>query len=305
MKNIFQRIPFTKGTFLKLTSVCLLVSLLFACKSEPKETFTNSGSKYIHHVKNNGATPQVGEEATFTVDVRNDTKVVQSSREQGQPAKMIVPPLNPDGGSMSPIVEAIMLMSVGDSVTVYQSTDSFPQKPPGFENTPFIFYDLVLTSIRTKEEIEKERKEKQAKMEIEKAREPEVAAATAAALASYKSNKLGDALKTTPSGLKYTILEEGTGPQAEVGKLVDVHYYGMTTDGNMFDNSFKRGEPYPVPIGRGQVIKGWDEGIPLFKEGTKAVLFIPHELGYGEAGSPPSIPSKAELVFYVEVDKVN
>ena len=92
MKNIFQRIPFTKGTFLKLTSVCLLVSLLFACKSEPKETFTNSGSKYIHHVKNNGATPQVGEEATFTVDVRNDTKVVQSSQEQGQPAKMIVPP---------------------------------------------------------------------------------------------------------------------------------------------------------------------------------------------------------------------
>ena len=297
--------PSTRGTFLKIASVCLLVVSLFACKSEPKETFTSSGSKYIHHIKNNGITPQVGEEATFTVDVRNDTKVVQSSRDQGKPATMIVPPLDPNGRSMSPIVEAIMLMSVGDSVTVYQSTDSFPQKPPGFENTPFIFYDLVLTSIKSKEVIEEERLRKQEEMLKVQAREPEVATTTAAALASYKSKKLGDALKTTASGLKYTVLEEGTGQQVEVGKRVDVHYYGMTTDGNMFDNSFKRGETFGVPIGRGQVIKGWDEGIPLFKEGTKAVLFIPHELGYGEAGSPPSIPSKAELVFYVEVVKVN
>ncbi len=297
MKNI--------RTYWSVLAVCIAMTLLNACQSEPKATTTASGHTYIHHTKSAGATPQEGEEATFVVDVRNEKETVQSSRDQGKPAKLIVPPLNPTGGSASPIVEAIMLMAVGDSMTVLQSTDSFPTKPPGFENSPFIYYDLVLTGIKSKEDMDKERAAQAVAMEATKTRESEVASLTAATLASYKSNKLGDKLKSTPSGLKYTVLEEGTGIQAEAGKLVDVHYYGMTTDGNMFDNSFKRGSAYPVPVGRGQVIRGWDEGIPLFKEGTKAVLFIPHELGYGEAGSPPSIPSKAELVFYVEIAKVN
>ena len=286
-------------------AVCIAMTLLNACQSEPKETKTISGHTYIHHIKNTGVTPQEGEEATFVVDVRNEKETVQSSRDQGKPAKLIVPPLNPNGGSVSPIVEGIMLMAVGDSMTILHSTDSFPTKPPGFETSPFVYYDVVLKGIKSKADIEKERAAQAVKMEANKAREPEIASLTAATLASYKGNKLGEKLKSTHSGLKYTVLEEGTGTQAEVGKLVDVHYYGMTTDGNEFDNSFKRGSPYPVPVGRGQVIRGWDEGIPLFKEGTKAVLFIPHELGYGEAGSPPNIPAKAELVFYVEIDKVN
>ena len=70
----------------------------------------------------------------------------------------------------------------------------------------------------------------------------------------------------------------------------------------MFDNSFSRGEPFVFPLGAGQVIKGWDEGLALLPKGTKATLFIPYELGYGETGSPPSIPPRSELIFYVEVN---
>ena len=87
--------------------------------------------------------------------------------------------------------------------------------------------------------------------------------------------------------------------------MASVHYYGVTTDGNMFDNSFKAGRPYPVPVGQGRVIRGWDEGLPLLKGGSKAVLFIPGELGYGAAGSPPNIGPNAELIFYVEIAEVN
>jgi len=305
IKNVSNSSSF-RGTILSHLGLCIgIVLFLASCQSEPKETATASGFKYIHHVKKNGATPKEGEEATFHVDLRNNKEVVNSSRQQGRPAQMIVPPLDQHSKSPSPIVEAIMLMSVGDSLTVMQSTDSFPQKPPQFAESPYVYWDIVLTSIKSKADIEKERAEQAVKMEAAKAREPEVAATTKALLASYSGNKLGEKLQSTGSGLKYTVIEEGTGPQAEAGKLVNVHYYGMTTDGNMFDNSFKRGEAYPVPVGRGQVIKGWDEGIPLFKEGTKAVLFIPHELGYGEAGSPPTIPPRAELVFYVEIEKVN
>lgn len=305
IKNLSRSFCF-KGTIFPHLGFCLgLVIFLSACQSEPKETVTASGFKYIHHTKKNGATPKEGEEATFHVDLRNHQEVVNSSRQQGRPAQMIVPPLDQQSKSPSPIVEAIMLMSVGDSLTVMQSTDSFPQKPPQFAESPYVYWDIVLTGIKSKGDIEKERAEQAVKMEAAKARESEVAATTKGLLASYTANKLGDKLKSTGSGLKYTVIEEGTGPQAEVGKVVDVHYYGMTTDGNMFDNSFQRGSAYGVPVGRGQVIKGWDEGIPLFKEGTKAVLFIPHELGYGEAGSPPNIPARAELVFYVEIEKVN
>jgi len=294
-----------KGTISQLLSLCLLLLLFNACQTEPKETKSQAGFTYVHHVKNNGPTPKEGEEAEFHVDLRSEEKIINTSRAQGRPARAVIPSMEQISKTPSPIVDALLLMSVGDSLTIMQSTDSLPQKPPQFANSPFIYFDVVLMGIKSKEELEKERTEQAAKIEVAKAREAEVAATATSLLASYSANKLGDKLQSTGSGLKYTVIEEGTGPQAEVGKMVNVHYYGMTTDGKEFDNSFKRGSAYPVPVGRGQVIRGWDEGIPLFKEGTKAVLFIPHELGYGEAGSPPNIPPRAELVFYIEIEKVN
>ncbi|MFK7979173.1 MAG: FKBP-type peptidyl-prolyl cis-trans isomerase [Saprospiraceae bacterium] len=276
---------------------------IWACKTE-KAKMTPSGYQYIHHVQTNGQKPQVGEEAVFTVDIRNDSMVVNSTRDQGKPARVLIPDGNQPARSISPIVEALMLMSVGDSLTVMQSVDSFPRKPPGFETSKFVNYDIVLESITSKEEIEKERAAQLAKMEASKLREAEVGEQTQGILTKYKANSLGN-VKSTASGLKYYVIEEGTGKQVTNESMASVHYYGVTTDGNMFDNSFKAGRPYPVPVGQGRVIRGWDEGLQLLKGGTKAVLFIPGELGYGAAGSPPNIGPNAELVFYVEITEVN
>jgi FKBP-type peptidyl-prolyl cis-trans isomerase FkpA len=105
--------------------------------------------------------------------------------------------------------------------------------------------------------------------------------------------------QTTPSGLKYTVLTDSDGV-VKVGDTVWVHYTGMLTDGTTFDTSIGRG-PFNFVVGRGSVIKGWDEGLQGMKIGEKRKFTIPPELGYGPQGNGPKIPPNATLVFEVEV----
>ena len=122
----------------------------------------------------------------------------------------------------------------------------------------------------------------------------------------YKGAPVIDAQTiTTPSGLQYVDELIGDGPNPELGQMVTVHYTGTLQNGKKFDSSVDRGQPYKFPIGRGQVIKGWDEGLMTMKVGGKRRLIIPPELGYGGAGRRPSIPGNATLIFEVELLAVN
>ena len=105
----------------------------------------------------------------------------------------------------------------------------------------------------------------------------------------------------TPSGLKYVELAEGTGAQPKAGQQVSVHYTGWLTNGTKFDSSHDRKEPIVFPIGKGHVIKGWDEGVGSMKVGGKRKLIIPAHLGYGQQGAGGVIPPNATLVFEVEL----
>lgn len=110
------------------------------------------------------------------------------------------------------------------------------------------------------------------------------------------------AYKTTPSGLKYAVIKDGSGAEAKDGDLVKVHYTGWLKDGGKkFDSSVDRGEPFEFPLGAGQVIKGWDEGVKGMKVGEKRQLIIPANLGYGDTGAGQDIPPGATLVFDVEL----
>jgi FKBP-type peptidyl-prolyl cis-trans isomerase len=103
------------------------------------------------------------------------------------------------------------------------------------------------------------------------------------------------------SGLVYELLKEGTGPVAKSGQTVIMHYTGRLEDGTVFDSSRGRGKPFTTKIGVGQVIGGWDEGVPGMKIGERRKLIIPPALGYGANGSPPKIPGNATLIFDVEL----
>ncbi|HRQ32851.1 MAG TPA: FKBP-type peptidyl-prolyl cis-trans isomerase [Anaerolineales bacterium] len=108
----------------------------------------------------------------------------------------------------------------------------------------------------------------------------------------------------TISGLEYVEIEIGAGAQAMAGKTVSVHYTGKLQNGKVFDSSISRGQPIEFTLGKGMVIKGWDEGIALMKAGGKAQLIIPPHLGYGERGAGGVIPPNATLIFDVELVSV-
>jgi len=112
---------------------------------------------------------------------------------------------------------------------------------------------------------------------------------------------ISEGFEETESGLRYQIIQKGEGTQAEKGKTVAVHYKGMFADGGEFDNSYKRGNPIDFPLGMGNVIAGWDEGIQLLKVGDKARFVIPSHLAYGSQGAGGVIPPNATLVFDVEL----
>ena len=107
--------------------------------------------------------------------------------------------------------------------------------------------------------------------------------------------------KITDSGLKYEDLEEGEGAAAEPGQRVSVHYTGWLTDGTQFDSSVARNEPFQFALGKGMVIRGWDEGVAGMKVGGRRKLTIPPQLGYGARGAGGVIPPNATLVFEVEL----
>ena len=109
---------------------------------------------------------------------------------------------------------------------------------------------------------------------------------------------------TTASGLVFEELVVGTGNAAASGQKVSVHYTGWLTNGTKFDSSKDRGEPFVFPLGKGHVIKGWDEGVAGMKVGGKRKLTIPPQLGYGARGAGNVIPANAELHFDVELIKV-
>ena len=107
---------------------------------------------------------------------------------------------------------------------------------------------------------------------------------------------------TLKSGLMYKVLKEGSGKAPKATSQVRCHYEGTFPNGQIFDSSYKRGEP--AVFGLNQVIKGWTEGLQLMKEGAKYELYLPYDLAYGEAGAGGAIPPYSALKFVVELLEV-
>jgi peptidyl-prolyl cis-trans isomerase A (cyclophilin A) len=137
---------------------------------------------------------------------------------------------------------------------------------------------------------------------FEGARQKRIAAEKEAAEA--KMEQLAAGFDKTESGLRYKMIQKGSGKKAENGKTVAVHYEGSLENGKVFDSSYPRKKPIEFRLGQGQVIEGWDEGIALLQVGDKARFVIPSHLGYGSRGAGGAIPPNATLIFDVELMEV-
>lgn len=270
-----------------------LFLLATGCKSTGDKAFTGetpSGFPYIMHIDKDGTAPQVGDEVKYVRRVRLGRDSILAEQEMN----VIIPSADLVSEQAMAEYEMLFFLSEGDSASVYIMGEKL-SIIPGFQPTDTIIFDFGFKGIiRTAEEVKVEH-------EALKAREEAISVELDQRIKDFKSGALKGQLRKTDSGLQYIVHEEGSGQPAESGNMIKVHYYGMLMDGTMFDNSFRRFEPFEFNVGMGMVIPGWDEGLLLVGKGGSATLFIPANLGYGAAGSPPTIPENADLVFYVEV----
>ncbi len=118
------------------------------------------------------------------------------------------------------------------------------------------------------------------------------------------THKMAPARRRLPGGLMVQDLKVGKGAVARAGQSVSVHYRGTLTNGKIFDESYKRHQPFDFTLGAGMVIAGWDQGVKGMKVGGKRKLIIPPALAYGAGGQGP-IPPNATLIFEVELQKVS
>lgn len=212
--------------------------------------------------------------------------------------------------------EALAMMGVGDSASfiisadsVYLTTFKAPKLPPYIEKGSMLTFYAKLAKVTSKAEAEAERnkkmEEQKAMMEMRRNEEPKI-------FAKYLAdNKITGT--PTASGLYYIESKKGNGKKPKAGQMVKVNYTGRLLDGTIFDTSdeataktagtYQEGrkyEPIDFPIGKGQVIPGWDEGIMLMSIGSKGQLIIPSTIAYGAQGGGP-IPPFSPLVFDVEL----
>lgn len=192
--------------------------------------------------------------------------------------------------------EGFSMMHVGEIANFRTIIDSVmrdtKQWPPFAKPGDSMQFRVEMVDVKTKEEIS-----------------AEAALATVSedkAITRYIiDNKLSDKVIKTASGLYYIITKEGTGANAQVGETVSMNYTGYLLNGNVFDSNvdpkFSHVQPFDFILGKGRVIKGWDEGIALLNKGAKAKLIIPSRLGYGARAMGAKIPANSVLVFDVEM----
>lgn len=276
----------------KLSLLIALIATIYSCQEAPKMI---SGYKYETSNKG-GKVAQIGDYAYIAITIRdqNDSILQEMKEEANMPMfKILAEPAV--GPQANPIQELASVIGVGGTATVFMPIDSLTNMPPNLKEMDYIQYDMEVMKVLTEEEYQAELQRVKNEQE---ASQKEILDIVNADLALFNEGT-SDLIKTTSDGLKYIMHDEGTGAQGEIGKTASVDYYGVTLDGKMFDNSYRSGRPFTFTVGRGEAIKGWDLGIPLLKENGNATIYVPYNLAYGEAGRPPVIPAKADLVFHV------
>lgn len=264
---------------------------------------------YVKYITQNKEARKVAVGDVLTMNMKYGTKdsTLWDTEKNGEPVQ-----LRADSGRyVGDILKAFMSMNLGDSSDIIVNADSFfiktagqPSSPDFIDSAGMLHFNVGLVKIQSMEEMEAEAN----------AKNQEAEANEMVILNQYLADN-NITTEPTESGLIFISKKEGTGKQAEAGKKVKVHYEGMFLDGTYFDTSVEEAAkangiynpqrpygPLDFELGVGQVIKGWDEGIAMLKEGGKARLIIPSRIAYGAAPRPGAPFST--LIFEVELIEV-
>ncbi|MEZ4907716.1 MAG: FKBP-type peptidyl-prolyl cis-trans isomerase [Saprospiraceae bacterium] len=294
----------SKFIFIIVFLISMMIDNAYSQESLGKLNLPLSGKVADYLAKGDGVPGKKGDFIYFNLLIKGDDGSVITDRRSEN--LWINEELKDIDSTVFPLVEMLHYMVPGDSLR-YEMELSEGQKPRGMENINSVVYFIKAEKLVDAETMAKikaeEVKEQEAKLAQAKIVEGEVGVKVAGLLEKYKAGDLNKDIMTTDSGLEYVVLDKGTGDKVEANENVAVDYYGVfKADGRMFDNSFGRGQKLRFNAGVGQMIKGWDEAMLYLNHGDKAILFIPYNLAYGEAGRPPQIPEKSDLVFYIEVE---
>jgi FKBP-type peptidyl-prolyl cis-trans isomerase len=239
----------------------------------------------------NTESPEVGSFVTLTMTYGTADSVIFDSKDI--PQKMEIPMI--PSIYKGDFYEGLSLMHIGDSAIFKCNADSvftklfrIPNIPPEFDSVDFIYFNIKMLEIKTEDEM---KAAQEAEMEMLMNEE------------TVKRNAYLDEhypnAEPSSTGLYYVQTKKGSGSKPETGMKVKVHYTGTFLDGKKFDSSVDRGEPFEFSLGKGQVIRGWDEGIANMQKGEKGILIVPSELAYGKGNR--GIPPYSTLVFEVEL----
>jgi FKBP-type peptidyl-prolyl cis-trans isomerase len=251
-----------------------------------------SGLYYIEQVEGKGIKIDSGCQVIYNVKI----SMVNGKQVFGQDSMKFVYGKRPD---MTGFLEGIKLMKKGGKARlILPSQLAFGEH--GYREIPpytSIIYDVQVVDVKSKAEYGKVEAAEKKKQEDKKANAKK---SESSLLKKYlKDNKI--TAKPTASGLYYIEKVKGTGPQIHAGSKVSVQYTGTLLNGKKFDSSRDRGgKPFDLEVGKGNVIKGWDEGLLHMSKGGKAILIVPSSIAYGEQ-EMGSIPAYSTLVFDIEV----
>ena len=297
-----------KSIFSMAVIAMLMIGITSACNEKsayPGYQKSQNGLYYQFFSQNGGEQPQVGELMEVVIGCTvNDTAVVVPVTENIMQLM--------ESQFAGDIFEGMAMMHRGDSASFIVNIDStfkyllgHPQMPEEFKSTDVMRFEIKLKDFYPESEYAKRFAENVKKMNAERAatlqnNHPEETAEAAEELADYLA-KNQIVAEPTATGLYYVMTQEGNGEKPEIGKPVKMHYTGKLLDGTVFDSSVERGEPFVFPLGVGQVIPGWDEGVQLMSKGEKGVLYIPYYLAYGDRPAGDKIPAFSNLMFEVEL----
>ena len=297
-----------KKSVLCMAAAAMLFAGMTSCQEKSPYAgyeINENGLNYQFYTQNEGDAPMIGDiiEVVFGCTVNDTNSIIPTMPNMFKLEEPLFP---------GDFFEGLAMMHKSDSASFIVNIDSTfttffgqPSLPEEFNSTDVMRFDVKVNDFYPESEYkarmaQKAREAAAERIESMKTNHPDETAAAAQELQDYLTAQ-GITAEPTESGLVYVMTEEGNGEKPADGQMVKVHYTGKLLNGTVFDSSVERGEPIQIPIGVGQVIPGWDEGIMLMSKGEKGVLYIPYYLAYGDRAAGPDITAFSNLIFEVEL----